>query len=162
MRDSVDHFMDQWAAQRTDLDLEAMGAIGRILRLSRHVSAGLKSYFAEHDMETWEFDVLATLRRNGRPLTPKALGASVMIGSAALTNRIDRLAARGLVVREAIPGDRRSLNIALTPDGRDLVDSVVEGHVANQRAMLDTLGDDEREELNRLLRTLLTSFGDTP
>ncbi|MEU6138903.1 MarR family transcriptional regulator [Streptomyces sp. NPDC047081] len=161
MRDAVDEFLDQWAAQRGDLDLDAMGTIGRILRLSRLVNGHLKDYFAQYDMETWEFDVLATLRRSGRPLTAKALASSVMIGSAALTNRIDRLVARGLVTRETVPGDRRSLHIALTDVGRELVDRTVEGHVQNQRKILAGLQEDDREDLARILRTLLVSLGDT-
>ncbi|MER8028146.1 MarR family transcriptional regulator [Streptomyces bauhiniae] len=161
MRDAVDDFLDQWAAQRSDLDLDAMGSVGRILRLSRLVNAHLKDYFAQYDMETWEFDVLATLRRGGKPLTAKALAASVMIGSAALTNRVDRLVARGLVTRETVPGDRRSLHIALTDAGRDLVDRTVEGHVQNQRKILSGLEDADRDELGRILRTLLVSLGDT-
>ncbi|MEU7304929.1 MarR family transcriptional regulator [Streptomyces sp. NPDC007189] len=160
MRDAVDDFLDQWAAQRKDLDLDAMGAIGRVLRLSRLVSTQLKEYFTQHGMETWEFDVLATLRRSGRPLTAKELAARVMIGSAALTNRIDRLVARGLVTREAVPEDRRSLHIALTDQGRELVDRTVEGHVRNQRAILSALDDSDAEDFNRLLRTLLVSLGD--
>ncbi|WP_329242510.1 MarR family transcriptional regulator [Streptomyces canus] len=161
MRDAVDEFMDQWAAQRTDLDLDAMGTIGRILRLSRLVNGQLKDYFTQYDMETWEFDVLATLRRSGQPLTAKALAGSIMIGSAALTNRIDRLVARGLVTRESVPGDRRSLHIALTTEGRDLVDRTVEGHVQNQRKILAGLTPADREDLTRVLRTLLVSLGDT-
>ncbi|MEU9322614.1 MarR family transcriptional regulator [Streptomyces canus] len=161
MRDAVDEFMDQWATQRTDLDLDAMGTIGRILRLSRLVNGRLKDHFTQYDMETWEFDVLATLRRSGQPLTAKALAGSIMIGSAALTNRIDRLVARGLVTRESVPGDRRSLHIALTPEGRDLVDRTVEGHVQNQRRILAGLTPADREDLTRVLRTLLVSLGDT-
>ena len=160
MRDAVDDFLDQWTAQRTDLDLDAMGTVGRLMRLSRLVTARLKDYFAQHGMESWEFDVLATLRRNDRSLTPKELAASVMIGSAALTNRVDRLAARGLVTREAVPGDRRSLHITLTDEGRALVDAVVQGHVRNQRSLLAGLDGEEAEEFNRLLRTLLVSLGD--
>ncbi|WP_238440706.1 hypothetical protein [Streptomyces sp. TR1341] len=45
-----------------------------------------------------------------------------MIGSAALTNRVDRLAARGLATREAVPGDRRCLHNVLTEEGRKPVD----------------------------------------
>jgi DNA-binding MarR family transcriptional regulator len=161
MRDAVDEFMDQWAAQRTDLDLDAMSTVGRILRLARLVNVRLKDYFTQYDMETWEFDVLATLRRSGQPLTAKALAGSIMIGSAALTNRIDRLVARGLVTRESVPGDRRSLHIALTDEGRELVDRVVEGHVQNQRKILAGLTPADREDLTRVLRTLLVSLGDT-
>jgi DNA-binding MarR family transcriptional regulator len=160
MRDAVDSFLDQWAAQRDDLDLDAMGTIGRILRLSRLVGGQLKEYFAQYGMETWEFDVLATLRRTGRPITPKELAASVMIGSAALTNRVDRLVARDLVTREVVPGNRRSLHIALTDKGRALVDETVEGHVRNQRGILSGLDTEDAEAFNRFLRTLLVSLGD--
>ncbi|WP_329455144.1 MarR family winged helix-turn-helix transcriptional regulator [Streptomyces sp. NBC_01497] len=162
MRDRVDGFLDQWAAQRSDLDLAAMGTVGRTLRLSRLLSAGLKEYFGEYGMETWEFDVLATLRRSAGPLTPSALAASVMIGSAALTNRVDRLVARGLVSREAVPGDRRSLHIALTDAGRELVDRVVEGHVRNQRRLLSGIDKEDCQELDRILRALLVSLDDAP
>lgn len=161
MRDSVDDFLDQWADLRTDLDLDAMGTVGRVMRLSRLVGAGLKDYFAEHGMETWEFDVLATLRRSNRPLTAKELAAGLMIGSAALTNRVDRLVSRGLVSREAVPGDRRSLHIALTVEGRGRVDEVVEGHIENQRKLLSGLPPEDSERFNKLLRTLLVSLGDT-
>ncbi|MFC7928627.1 MarR family winged helix-turn-helix transcriptional regulator [Streptomyces cinereoruber] len=161
MRDAVDDFLDQWAVQRTDLDLDAMGAVGRILRLSRLVNTHLKDYFAQHGLETWEFDVLATLRRSGRPLTAKSLADSVMISSAALTNRVDRLVTRGLVARESVPGDRRSLHVTLTEAGRELVDVTVEGHVRNQRKLLSALDETDREEFTRMLRTLLISLGDT-
>jgi DNA-binding MarR family transcriptional regulator len=161
MRDSLDTFLGQWAGLRDDLDLDAMGTIGRLMRLSRLIGGELKDYFARHGMETWEFDVLATLRRNDRPLTAKELAASLMIGPAALTNRVDRLVARGLVSREAVPGDRRSLHIALTDEGRDLVDGVVEGHVRNQQKILSGLDRHDRDELGRILRALLVSLGDT-
>ncbi|WNF28689.1 MarR family transcriptional regulator [Streptomyces sp. C11-1] len=160
MRDAVDDFLDQWAALRSDLDLEAMGAVGRLLRLTRLVDKEVGRYFAEHGMERWEFDVLATLRRSARPLTPKELAAGVMVSSAALTNRIDRLDARGLVTREAVPGDRRSLHITLTEAGRDLVDDTVEGHVRNERRMLADLDAADCEELNRLLRAVLITLED--
>jgi DNA-binding MarR family transcriptional regulator len=83
-----------------------------------------------------------------------------MIGSAALTNRVDRLVARGLVTRDVIPGNRRSFHISLTAEGRELVDRTVEGHVQYQRKLLAGLGDGDAEELERILRALLVSLGD--
>ncbi|MGX9891085.1 MarR family winged helix-turn-helix transcriptional regulator [Streptomyces sp. NPDC002276] len=165
---SLQSQLDQFAQQRArhgirpvELDLDAIGTIGRVLRLSRLVNTRLKEYFAQYDMETWEFDVLVTLRRSERPLTAKALASSVMIGSAALTNRVDRLVAHGLVTRDSVPGDRPSLHIALTDAGRDLVDRVVEGHVENQIQILSAQENTDRDELTRILRTLLISLGDT-
>lgn len=83
-----------------------------------------------------------------------------MIGSAALTNRIDRLVARGLVSREAVPDDRRRLHVTLTDDGRHLVDATIEGHVRNQRAMVAALPAEDADRLNETLRALLISLGD--
>ena len=69
--------------------------------------------------------------------------------------------ARGLVTRDAIPGNRRSFHISLTAEGRELVDRTIEGHVRNQRKLLAGLGDGDFEELERIMRLLLVSLGDT-
>lgn len=161
--DAVDEFLAHWAKQRPDLDVSPMGPVGRLSRASRLVERGIKDYFASVGMESWEFDVLATLRRIGPPhtLTPKDLVASTMVGSPAVTNRVDRLVARNLVTREVDPSNRRRLLISLTDEGLALVDSVVEGHVANERKLLSGLDLAEQEQLNQLLRKLLQSLGDT-
>jgi DNA-binding MarR family transcriptional regulator len=110
-----------------------------------------------------EADVLLTLRRSGDPyrLSPTALADSLLISTGAMTNRLDRLEARGLVKREPHPSDRRSLEIALTTKGRKLVDDVVAGHVENERRMLSPLNDEEREQLTRILRKLLAHLGES-
>lgn len=164
MSDAVDTFLGQWAEQRPDLDVFAMGVVGRLSRASRLIEREIKNYFAAEGMESWEFDVLATLRRSGPPyvLSPKDLVAATMVGSAALTNRVDRLVERELVTREVDPTNRRRLLISLTPKGVELIDRVVEGHVANERRVIEGLDQAEREELNRLFRKLLLSLGDTP
>jgi DNA-binding MarR family transcriptional regulator len=50
-----------------------------------------------------DFDILATLRRAGEPLTPTALYQSAMLSSGAMTARLDKLEQRGLIRREASP-----------------------------------------------------------
>ncbi|MFD6949665.1 MarR family transcriptional regulator [Nocardiopsis sp. TSRI0078] len=164
MNDAVDVFLDQWARERPDLDTAPMGVLGRLSRASRLLSRGVGAYFSEQGLESWEFDVLATLRRAGHPrrLTPKELVAMTMVGSAAMTHRVDRLVGRGLVTREVDPGNRRRTLVGLTPEGLALVDRVVEGHVANQLRLLGGLEEGEREQLAALLRKLLLSLGDTP
>ncbi|MFD8589574.1 MarR family winged helix-turn-helix transcriptional regulator [Streptomyces sp. NPDC059637] len=161
--DAVDGFLAQWAKQRPDLDVSPMGVIGRLSRASRLLGRGLKDCFAAEGLESWEFDVLATLLRSGPPhtLSPKDLVAATMAGSAAMTNRVDRLVARNLVTREVDPGNRRRLLVSLTPEGLALVNHVVERHVANERRLLEGLDPSEREEMERLLRKLLLSLGDT-
>lgn len=162
-RDAVDVFLQQWRAERPDLDTNPMGLVGRLHRTTALLSRVVKDYFKTQGLEPWEFDVLATLRRSGTPhtLTPKQLAATTMVGSSALTNRVDRLVERSLVTREVDPNNRRSLLITLTEDGLTLVDRVVEGHIANERRALQGLDDIELDRLDALLRKLLVSLGDT-
>ncbi|GLZ79384.1 MarR family transcriptional regulator [Actinorhabdospora filicis] len=153
--------MAQWNVERPDLDPSPMGVIGRIQRASRLLEKGLSEYFAGFDLQLWEFDILGTLRRAG-PQTAGTLTGAAMVTSGAITNRIDRLVARGYVTREVDPENRRSVVIDLTPEGRELVDEVVTGHVANEERLLGMLGDGEREMLAGGLRKLLVGLGDVP
>jgi DNA-binding MarR family transcriptional regulator len=84
-----------------------------------------------------------------------------MIGSSALTNRVDRLVSRGLVTRETDAQNRRRVLITLTPDGLVLVDRIAGGHYLNEDRLLSGLSKAQRDRLAATLRTLLISLGDT-
>jgi DNA-binding MarR family transcriptional regulator len=161
--DAVDLILTQWLRERPDVDAWPMGIVGRVSRLARLLDRELKEFFAAHGLERWEFDVLATLRRSGAPyeLTAGALNRAAMVTSGAITNRIDRLAAKGLVERMPDEEDRRSIRVRLTGKGLAKIDELLAPHVENEARLLATLGPGEREELARLLRGLLESFGDT-
>lgn len=159
--DNVDRLIAQWNTERPDLDPSAMGVIGRIQRASRLLEKALAEYFASLDLQLWEFDIIGTLRRAG-PQTAGTLTGAAMVTSGAITNRIDRLVARGLVTREVDPGNRRSVVIDLTPAGRALADEAVTGHVANEERLLAGFTGEERELLAGLLRRLLMGLGDVP
>lgn len=159
--DNVDRVLAQWHVARPDIDPSPMGIVGRIQRASRLLERGLSTYFAEYDLQLWEFDILATLRRSGC-LTAGTLVKASMVTSGAITNRIDRLVARDLVTRDVDPDNRRSVLIDLTPRGRTLVDDILGGHVDNENRLLASLDPNDRERLADLLRTLLTSLGDVP
>lgn len=163
-RDSVDAITEQWREQRPDLDPWPMGVVGRISRASRLLERGLKEFFESRAVEPWEFDVLATLRRAGAPyqLRVGQLVASAMVSSPALTNRLDRLVGKGLVERAVDPENRRSVIVTLTPEGFELVEDLVAGHVANEARLLEFLSAREREEVVGALRTLLVGLGDVP
>jgi DNA-binding MarR family transcriptional regulator len=134
-----------------------MRVIGRIHRVGALLDAGLRPVFAEAGLGNGDFDVLATLRRAGAPftLTPTDLSASMMVTSGAVTKRIDRLEAQGLVRRTVAPDDARGRLVALTPAGRRLVDRLVERHLHNEDRLLAALDDSERHQLAALLRKLL-------
>ena len=154
--DHVDQILHQWRRERPDVDVSAVGIIGRISRLEKGIKPLLDDVFVRHGLEAWEYDVLASLRRVGEPhqLTPKALMASTMITSGAMTHRIDRLEGRGLVERSPSPDDGRQVLVALTPDGRAIIDAALVDHAANEARIVSALEPGQRETLAHLLRLL--------
>ncbi|TDC92937.1 MarR family transcriptional regulator [Actinomadura sp. 7K507] len=163
MGDAVDQVLEQWKRERPDVAVWPMGIVGRISRLSQLLDRELKEFFGGFGLEKWEFDVLATLRRSGPPyeLTAGALNKATMVTSGAITNRIDRLAAKDLVERIRDEGDRRSVRVRLTERGWAKIEEILPLHAANEARLLESLGPQEREQLAGVLRGLLESFGDT-
>ena len=156
-RDLVDEILDQWKRECPDLDCKPMAVFWRLNRLDRVSNAAIEARLGEHGLSRGEFEVLATLRRSGEPYTlaPTALARWMMLSSAAMTNRVDRLEAAGLVERRPDPGDRRGVLVALTPDGKRVVDAAVADHVENERRFLEPLTAEEQQTFIALLRKLL-------
>jgi DNA-binding MarR family transcriptional regulator len=162
MADHVDLVLEQWSEQRPDLDASPMGVIGRLSRLSQLFDGELRRNFAEHDLDRASFDVLATLRRSNseHSLTPAGLMRSAMVTSGAISQRLDRLEARGLVTRAPSETDGRGVRVTLTAEGLRLIDAVLPTHVDTESRLLAGLSGAERDQLAGLLRTLLESLGD--
>ncbi|MEU1993892.1 MarR family transcriptional regulator [Nocardia gamkensis] len=158
--DAVDAIVAQWERERPDLDLEAMGVVGRLGRLLVVAQREIEAVFGKHGLQRGEFDVLAALRRSGEPfeLNPSVLADTLMLSRAGMTGRLDRLESAGLVRRVADAQDRRAVRVGLTAAGRELVDTVVTEHTANETRMLSVLTAGERTELDRIARILLTSM----
>jgi DNA-binding MarR family transcriptional regulator len=162
-RDHIQEVVEQWAAETPALDRSAFAVIGRISRLADLLEPELDEVFAEYGLTGGEFDVLAALRRSGPPyrLTPTSLRKALLLSSGGMTKRLAGLEKRGLISREAEAGDRRLRAVALTLDGRQLVDAVLPDHIANEERLLRDLDARERRELARLLEKLAVALHDT-
>jgi DNA-binding MarR family transcriptional regulator len=158
--DAVDAIKDQWQAERPDLTLDAMGIFGRLKRCSHLMTHKLDDTFAKFDLNYWEFDVLATLRRSGAPYTlaPTALFSIMMITSGTMTHRMKRLEARGLIERLPNPDDARSQLVKLSQIGFDMIDQTATAHVNNMESLLSSMSDTEKHELDQKLTALLALF----
>ena len=157
--DLIDRMNERWRAVRPDLDPEPLEVVGRVIVLAQHLERSVNEALAVHGLTLGQFDILATLRRqpDGR-LTPTQLLRSVVLSSGGMTNRLDRLEEAGWIRREADPGDRRGVVVALTPAGRKLIDGATETRFAEANRSLPPLRAGELDLLKRLLSKWLTSF----
>ncbi|MFD6433841.1 MarR family winged helix-turn-helix transcriptional regulator [Streptomyces venezuelae] len=165
MSDVVDAVIDQWVAERPDL-AEALWPVelfGRIQRLGLLVDRTVKATAAQHGLDVGEFDVLTTLQRSGPPyaLTAGTFLKASMVSSGTITNRIDKMEAKGLVVRVRDGEDRRTVKIRLTERGHEVTRAAFADHLANYARVL---GEVDRELVDggaQGLRQVLEALGDT-
>jgi DNA-binding MarR family transcriptional regulator len=162
-RDEVDRLIEAWQRERPDLDVTPMQVLSRVTRLARHLDLARRRAFAAHELEPWEFDVLSALRRSGPPyaLSPGRLLRETMVTSGTMTNRVDRLAAKGLVERLPDPADRRGVRVQLTDAGRGRVDAALEQLLEQERLLLAGLPADDQRRLGSLLRHAMSPFDDS-
>ncbi|MEY4693305.1 MAG: hypothetical protein RL437_585, partial [Actinomycetota bacterium] len=157
-KDEVDRLIAAWQKERPDLDFSPLAVLSRITRISKHLDIARRNAFAE--LETWGFDVLASLRRVGDPyqLSPGQLIQETMVTSGTMTNRLDRLEELGLITRTQDPSDGRGSLVTLTKAGAKAVDSAMEDLLSRERELLKMLNKGEQSELAALLRELAIHF----
>jgi DNA-binding MarR family transcriptional regulator len=155
--DGVDRIIEQWGTERPDLETTAMAIFGRIYRLARLAGDEAERAYAAYGIGRAEFDVLATLRRAGRPyrLSPGALAASMMLSTGGTTARLDRLERAGLIERAPSPTDRRGVLVELTGLGEQIIDQAVGAGLARQQRLLAHLSEAKQKQLDALLREAL-------
>ncbi len=160
--DEVDRIVAAWRRERPDLDVAPLQVLSRVTRLTRHLDRYRAAAFSVPGLETWEFDVLAALRRAGPPyrMSPGQLLTQTLVTSGTMTNRIDRLQARALVEREPDPADGRGVLVRLTEAGMVLVDTAMAALLERERDLLSVLSPQEQDVLAGLLRRLVGPFDD--
>ncbi|MGL5406603.1 MAG: MarR family winged helix-turn-helix transcriptional regulator [Propionibacteriaceae bacterium] len=157
--DEVDEIQRAWQTVRPDLDWTPLAVWSRLHRLAALLENERRKAFSAHQLETWEFDVLAALRRAGAPfrLTPGQLVEQTHVTSGTMTNRIDRLESRSLVERHPNPIDGRGTLVELTAAGKESVDAAITDLVQVERAMGKPLNDQESAKLAELLARIMAT-----
>lgn len=166
-RDHVAAILDGWRAERPGLDVSPVAIFGRIERIERQQAVAVREIWRRHHIDPGEYSVLAALRRRGPDyrLTPTELYRSVLVTSATMTERLDRLEKRKLIQRRPAARDRRSVLVELTPAGRAAFDQAQADHLAIEAALLGGLTPRDRTDLASLLAKLAASLEqrqDTP
>ena len=162
--DSIAAFIADWQRERPDLDPWPLGIFGRTSRIYAHFLRRADTWLSPLGLGWETFSLIAALRRSGKPyeLNPSELQRQSLLTSGAMTNRIDRVEARGLVKRRPDIADRRGVIVRLTPAGRALADKAITVHFSQAAKILGALSTREREQLDQLLAKLLLSLEVAP
>lgn len=157
-----DH-IDRWLASH-ELpgagDLEVEGLVDRINGIRRRLGRMLDETLAEFGLTDGEWKALTHLQLDGPPHR-KSVGKLAKwadLSSGAMTNRIDGLERRGLVKRVPDPDDRRGVLVELTDEGRRTWEESVSVQAEKESLIASALSEDEKKQLNALLRRLMIEF----
>lgn len=158
--DTTDRLLTGWQQARPDLEVGALQVTARLGRIGPHLARRQEAVFNRFGLNRGEVGALSALRIAGPPyqLSPTRIGKGLMLSSAGVTSRIDRLERRGFVRRLDDPNDRRGVIVELTDEGLAVVDAAVAANTMSDRQLLERLEPQELETLEELLRKLLAGL----
>ena len=163
-KDIVDDILDQWSEERPELDTASLGVVIRLMSLNKAFLRQAADALEPLNLELFEYDVLSALRRQGRPHALPATGVAIETGlsSGAMTNRIDKLEAKGLVMRRPDKSDRRAVIVSLTAAGKKVIDEAIQLRLDAADQCLQGISVKERRDLSGLLRKVRLGVSATP
>lgn len=161
-RDALDDSLDIWAREIPGLDPLTEGIFERIQILAFNANQTMDETLAEFELDRRSFTLLGKLRRHGAPYQVAAgkLATELRLSSGAMTNRLDRMEAAGLVRRLPDPSDRRGTLIEPTDEGHAAWDRTVGAQARRETLFSSVLTDTEKARLHHLLRHLMLAFPD--
>ena len=156
-RDMTDRQLGGWSEARPDIEVKSLQVTARLSRIGPLLANRQEAVFGQICLSRGEVGALGALRIAGPPhrLSPTRLGKGLMMSSAGMTSRIDRLERRGFVRRLPDPDDRRGVLIELTDQGRETVDAAVAALTTSDRQLVERLDPSEFAQLEALLRKFL-------
>ena len=137
----------------TEQEKQALDAFIKLSRAADSVGRRANDHLHTYDLTLSQFGVLEALHHLG-PMPVGQLAGKILRSSANLTLVIDNLVKRGLTARERRADDRRTVQISLTPDGRDLIAAMMPDHVAGVVDAMSSLSAEEQATLAALCRKL--------
>lgn len=156
--DWTDNLLQTWAHLAPGFRPEPYEVTARISRLAQHIARHQEKVFGRFGLNRGDVGVLSALRIAGPPnqLSPTRLFKGLMLSSAGITSRLDRLEQRGLVRRSRHPNDRRGVLVELTSEGGAVLDQAVRAGAEAEGELVVALSRDEVETLAALLKKMLS------
>ena len=160
--DAIDAILEVWARELPELDLDTEGIVERIQSLERYVDRAMRETLDDFELTHGEYKLAMHLRYGGPPYTgkPGKLAKHLGLSTGAMTNRLDNMEKRGLIRRLDDPDDRRGVIVELTDAGKELWDRAVVAQAEKESTIASALDEQERRQLNDLLRRLMNEFAE--
>lgn len=154
--DPIDEIVDGWARERPDLPTRSVPVISLIWRLARDLHAGRTVALREAGTDEATLDLLANLRRLGRPYeaAPGELARRCRVTPAAISLRVRRAQESGWVERDSAASDGRRVVVRLTERGIAAADEYAARILHHDDQLVADVSDRDLAELERLLRLL--------
>jgi len=163
-KDWTDALLDRLAATRSRKEIEAYQVTARMSRIALHIARHQEEVFGRFGLNRGEVGVLGALLLAGsdQQLSPTQLFRGLMLSSAGITSRLDRLERRGYVKRTRHPSDRRGVVVSLTDAGRKVLGQAVTADAGGEQELLSALTKEDRRSLAVQLKKLLAGLEPTP
>ena len=164
MRDSADRHVELWSKELEWMDPVKEAIFVRLAILGRHIAQARRETLDADGLKHWQFKVLLMLRRVGPPYaaSPSQLADMLGLTRGALSARLGPLEADGLIARTNDTGDRRRVQVRLTPAGFTAFEQHASTEERGEGALLSALTEEERKLLADLLRKLVVAAESGP
>ena len=127
----------------------------RLLGVTRLSESHLREFLrVKHDTTLPRFDVLAALYRRRDGVTMSELSRMLLVSNGNATAVVDRLESDGLVRRSPSETDRRTVFVALTPEGLTQFEGLAVDHEAEVDQLFAGLSDADLDVLTEILKRM--------
>ena len=145
------------------IDPDVEGIVTRIAKAAGYLDHAAQATLSRVGLTKEEFKVLCALHAGTR--SHGSMCRELGVSTGAMTNRLDKLERAGLLARSRDPNDRRGVLLRLTPHGHKKLEEYIDTGATRERQLLAALSKTQKQQLNRLLQTLLntlhTELGET-
>ena len=128
-----------------------------LMKTSKAIQDRIKMELLNYKLNITEFSVLEVLYFQGIQ-TIQQIVNSILISSGSMTYVIDKLEQRGLLKRNACPGDRRAIHVSLTDDGVALMEKIMPEHRKLIDHIFESITNEDEELFIKLLNKVSKSI----
>jgi len=127
----------------------------RMLGVTRSSESHLREFLrVKHDTTLPRFDVLAALHRRRDGVTMSELSRMLLVSNGNATAVVDRLEKDGLVLRTQSDQDRRTVFVALTPQGLADFEGLASDHEREVDRLFGGLSEPDLDSLTEILKRM--------